>query len=417
MIDVFIIIAQIIIVLCFIIGISKPLVMAFCAIAAIPLQNDSIVSYLRVNELAMILWIIIFIAYFFRYHTVYIDKMTKLLLLALVFLFIWSVISYSYWGFSSTFQEYVRLAVAILFPISLYNTFKKEYKKFYIGILSTWSLTAAVLVMVSVVNLSFRGTSLLQYLQISSSDVYSFYTMKFLASPFLQDPNNYGGYLIISIGITYYLYTINKKRMYMIMTIIQLVGLFTSLSRGAYVAFVLTVLIVLYLNKRSKAIASFLILAVVGVGIVTAIPLISRDASAYSRFGIWATAIMMFIDHPIFGVGLGNFTNLFSRYVSKYVTIYNPYTHNLFLKILTETGLVGLIFFICVFVYGIKQCNKSSATNSFKNMFLFGTIAFLIQGMTVEFFSSNYFWTFFLLSYYAIKSKAFPHAQFSPKIG
>ena len=60
------------------------------------------------------------------------------------------------------------------------------------------------------------------------------------------------------------------------------------------------------------------------------------------RIPIWSAAVSMFVQHPIFGLGLDNFGN--------YISSYDPsldvnQAHDLFLNIAAERGLIGLITF------------------------------------------------------------------------
>lgn len=62
------------------------------------------------------------------------------------------------------------------------------------------------------------------------------------------------------------------------------------------------------------------------------------DPSAQSRFELWKEALEMFKSNPIFGIGFRN-----------YRTIGPGDTHNNFLKILAEGGIIG--FFIYIYLY------------------------------------------------------------------
>ncbi len=66
----------------------------------------------------------------------------------------------------------------------------------------------------------------------------------------------------------------------------------------------------------------------------------SSVTSATSRLGMSQTALKMWNDHPLLGIGAGNYLDL--------VLIYTPVTslfvpvHNLYLETLAETGLLGI---------------------------------------------------------------------------
>ena len=85
----------------------------------------------------------------------------------------------------------------------------------------------------------------------------------------------------------------------------------------------------------------------------------NASSSAGDRAVMWLSAVDMFKDYPLTGVGLGNFSNHFSTYMAdileahpvdflKNSATFHLHTHNDYLEILSETGILGFIAF-CVF--------------------------------------------------------------------
>lgn len=70
----------------------------------------------------------------------------------------------------------------------------------------------------------------------------------------------------------------------------------------------------------------------------------SIDSAIEDRFTLLLTAKNMFLNHPIFGEGLGSFS-----YYS-----YLGYPHNIFMEVLSELGLVGAIFLFLLLVTGFR---------------------------------------------------------------
>jgi len=83
-----------------------------------------------------------------------------------------------------------------------------------------------------------------------------------------------------------------------------------------------------------------------------------QDPALRGRASENLAAIAMVKDHPLFGVGLSNFSLLFNQY-SKDSGLAQVATeraaHNLYLEVLAETGIVGLI----IFLYIVYSCFKS----------------------------------------------------------
>jgi O-antigen ligase len=78
-----------------------------------------------------------------------------------------------------------------------------------------------------------------------------------------------------------------------------------------------------------------------------------RDASIEERKLFLGAALRMFSDHPLLGVGAGNYSTYFNRYsliVGSPAALYHDrgeaaFPHMLYLQIAAETGALGLLFF------------------------------------------------------------------------
>jgi len=79
------------------------------------------------------------------------------------------------------------------------------------------------------------------------------------------------------------------------------------------------------------------------------------DASNELRVRIWKAGWRMLLDHPVLGVGAGQFPTAYgTSYVEvAHVAWMNP--HNLFLQVACELGVVGLIVFIYFVIQIVKQ--------------------------------------------------------------
>ncbi len=82
----------------------------------------------------------------------------------------------------------------------------------------------------------------------------------------------------------------------------------------------------------------------------------TQDYSTAERLAHWIAGVRMFVDHPLTGVGIGNYPDAYSRY---YVTIFVNslgHAHNYYINIAAETGAIGLtaflLFLMAIFVAG-----------------------------------------------------------------
>ena len=122
-----------------------------------------------------------------------------------------------------------------------------------------------------------------------------------------------------------------------------LYGTYLTNSRGA----MLSVLVVagIYIWRRRGMVTAG-VLGVIGLACMQVLSsrmqdLDVDDESAYGRVDAWYSGLHMFMSHPVFGVGAGNFTE------------YNDLTaHNSFVLVLAETGFVGYILWLAFVSYG-----------------------------------------------------------------
>jgi len=143
--------------------------------------------------------------------------------------------------------------------------------------------------------------------------------------------------------------------------------LIMNASRGAWAAVLISLLVIFF--KRNKRAALYALIIIV-VGFVFLPPRVrqravtSVDISTWSeRPEMYAGALEIFKDFPIFGVGLGECEKLIPAYVPE--ARMHLHIHNTFLEVLLETGMVGLLTFLWVFIVffrsmfkSIKQCRE-----------------------------------------------------------
>ncbi|OGS25522.1 MAG: hypothetical protein A2297_08545 [Elusimicrobia bacterium RIFOXYB2_FULL_48_7] len=81
------------------------------------------------------------------------------------------------------------------------------------------------------------------------------------------------------------------------------------------------------------------------------------------RWWLWRAAVNMFREHPVLGVGLGNYTFLYNRYKTPDAIFKNtmPVVNNQYLEILVETGALGacaFLFFVFSVFLNIRRAFK-----------------------------------------------------------
>lgn len=87
------------------------------------------------------------------------------------------------------------------------------------------------------------------------------------------------------------------------------------------------------------------------------------ENSALSRLPVYLAAIRMFSDKPIFGWGYDNFDRFDRQYQSRVGDLVNPdekdlTSHNVFLTILAEQGLLGIVTYLAPFLILLWRSRK-----------------------------------------------------------
>jgi len=126
------------------------------------------------------------------------------------------------------------------------------------------------------------------------------------------------------------------------------------------------------------------------------------DLSSYGRLLVWKGAIQHFIEAPVlnklFGIGFGNYYTM--KYSFSLVEGNKNISggHNNYLHALTETGIIGLIVFMLLFILILVKLKKQSKINRLSFVYFYATIALLFSGFTQEtFWFQPAFYRFWLI--------------------
>lgn len=86
---------------------------------------------------------------------------------------------------------------------------------------------------------------------------------------------------------------------------------------------------------------------------------LARDASFQQRITTFKTALAMFLDRPLLGVGVNCSMVAWPLYAPKALG-YNTWliVHNTFLQVLAETGLLGFVSFVAFLAFGLYRAWK-----------------------------------------------------------
>lgn len=128
-----------------------------------------------------------------------------------------------------------------------------------------------------------------------------------------------------------------------------------SFSRGAYLSAMIGIVVFAWISGRMKKLvgilAVILLLTVVGAQVLpkavterfesTYAGEEERDESAQSRLVLWDIAMQKFGENPLLGIGFNNF---------KKINEYGKDTHNYYVKLLVEGGIVSLALYLSLVI-------------------------------------------------------------------
>lgn len=161
-----------------------------------------------------------------------------------------------------------------------------------------------------------------------------------------NDPNDLGLLFAVTLPMAFYLSKHGGflgRLFWLAGAALLLYGIYLTNSRGAGLA--VLAMAAVYLWQR-RGVATALVLGSAGLVGMMMMPSRMQDISvdedsAFGRVDAWYEGMHMFLSHPLFGIGAGNFTD------------YNDITaHNSFVLVLAETGLFGYITWLAFVGYG-----------------------------------------------------------------
>ncbi len=131
----------------------------------------------------------------------------------------------------------------------------------------------------------------------------------------------------------------------------------------------------------------------------------SGDGSSVIRMVAWFYSILLIKDHFFLGNGIDSFSVLYDSYM-EWDFLYARHSHNIYLRILVEMGIVGFIGFFTPIVSIIKKCYlrvREIKDISFEYMLFVAIAVEMVFGLTDVFIAhftvGLYFWMLLALTY------------------
>jgi putative inorganic carbon (hco3(-)) transporter len=197
----------------------------------------------------------------------------------------------------------------------------------------------------------------------------------------IGDPNFYAQILVVIVPLAFYFMMTEKKFILRALAAWSLLvcslSIIFTFSRGGAIALAVVLgCLIIYRRPRPLEIVGIGILIIAMVAflpdqysarlntvtqVITGQTNVREEVSIRGRLSELLVAVQMFSEHPILGVGVGNYPVYYQSYSRKIgldPRTENREPHNLFLEVAAETGIIGLVVFFTVlyFTYqGIRQ--------------------------------------------------------------
>lgn len=222
----------------------------------------------------------------------------------------------------------------------------------------------------------------------------------------------HGGNILLFTSVTTVSLLITEQMnrfrfLYAALFLLQVIAVYLNGTRGVWLA-LLIVLIVALFTPRSltlrRRVMYFTLLVIAGIAIfhgtyfqakwaslkgqIERYPNIEFGSSYGERLEMIIASGKMFLQNPVFGVGLGGWKREWLKIIEHKETAsllsqYNQ-THNIYLDVLSTRGIFGFVAFMAVIIYPIVFAWKSRSKDDelFRTLLILSGVAFLVSGAT-----------------------------------
>ena len=163
----------------------------------------------------------------------------------------------------------------------------------------------------------------------------------------------YGSYTLVLMTLFYFIKTTKVRFILGFLIALNMYSLIYSYSRGAYLGFVIAILAIVWHVRKKLVFLLIPAMFVFGGVMINFLPAsvqervesifvekeTVRDESAQSRFVYWGLAFEQFLQNPVIGKGYMTFIEINPDHLD---------THNYYLKLLAEQGIIGFIIFLVI---------------------------------------------------------------------
>ncbi|WP_102026562.1 O-antigen ligase family protein [Salirhabdus sp. Marseille-P4669] len=307
------------------------------------------------------------------------------------------------------FSAILKLSFNFLYVITFLVLLERYKEEILTVILKSWKFAAGVISLLCILSVVLYRMGIDNGLTLGGR-----------AQATLNDPNMAALYLIVSFSVISILsFQLQKKVVVNFTLLLVLVALILTASRGGILSLGVGFLFVFCISIFSGRIKDLLVF--LGISIVFSFLLLwlyhSTDVLNFAmervseisveeegtsrRLFLWSTAILMWEQSPLIGVGIGQYIP-YSNEVVGYTISNIP--HNTYLTFLAETGIFGFLAFLWFPIYLFLSLTLRFITSGARLYFyvLIGFVAISIQALSINVENIRFIWIFYTLIYYVL---------------
>jgi len=179
------------------------------------------------------------------------------------------------------------------------------------------------------------------------------------ATATFPDPHMFSFFLGMLIPLALSVYLVSRRKIYLLFLALMFLADVLTFSRGGYLGLFagVVMLIIFFWSKIGfkYKIAGAVVLGFLILSLAVPSPISQRFASSFDlkegsnegRLMIWKQALEVVRDHPLFGVGIGNYPLIIDPTADYREPIY---AHNTYLDIWTETGAFSFLAWMGIII-------------------------------------------------------------------
>lgn len=309
----------------------------------------------------------------------------------IVFLGVYAVAAVTSFAMMNSFSIWAIYFVFISIYFVIINTVNT--KKLLMNLLTVFVLSGFLVCLYGVAQYVFGWDTAQAWMD---EEMFSDIKMRIYST--LGNPNVLGEYILLVLPASVGLMWVNKrfeaKVVYAAVSALMFGALILTFSRGCWIGIMAAAAI--FITFAAGKLWGLGLIALPIIPMILPQSIINRfssignmeDSSTSYRVYIWMGTLAMIKDFWLSGIGMGQkaFTQVYPFY--SYNGIVAPHSHNLFLQILVESGIVGIAVFLIIAVLflrrvmtGYQAGGKGDSLSTVMTALSAGVCGFLLQGM------------------------------------